>query len=525
MTRSGTAALERCGEWVGAAITLPSYVTGEGAPFRPTAMMWVEVETGWVLGTELVRPDEVLARAAGLFHLATREPAMGRSRIPSRLRVADPTFAAALRGSIRDVEIVVAPTPEIDEVVASMREHFAGKRRDDEDRDEELTHIGPDMSAEDVGAMFAAAATLYRSAPWNALPSDMFVRLECAGLGPDPGAICVVGQMGESYGFSLFRTVADAEVFTAAVEANQPGEQLRLPQHVMFNFDNRREVPTWAVEEIAKYRWEVAGPDAYPRAVMIDPDMVARGLTRDETRTVTEIMIAVAELVTAKRQELIRLEEVMEDGDVDSVRQVVHRAEVKTAWGETAIGMVAPLWVYRTRPEADDLLDAFERSPGGKQYAADAEMLCEHVETTFDVPFEAMTPDEMRALLLDVLPRQLSVEATECSEIVEALRALLAFCATRLSSAHSAACLSILTPALATKFERAMRDENKFGPAKTIIMAGIRAGFDLSSEEGVEAYLQQVVKRGPPTTKKKKAPAKKKSTPKAAKTKPARKRR
>src|SRR4051812_2888103 len=114
----------RTGEWIGALVALPSYVTGEGEPYRPTAVMWLEPDSGVVVDTELVRPEQALARAAGLFLHATREPMAGPPRVPNRLRVSDPALAAALRGSIGDVELVVAATPEVDDVVASLRAHL-----------------------------------------------------------------------------------------------------------------------------------------------------------------------------------------------------------------------------------------------------------------------------------------------------------------------------------------------------------------------------------------------------------------
>src|SRR5437762_3109959 len=105
------ATTDRPDEWIGALVTFPSYVTGEGEPYRPTAVMWLEPESGLIVDSELVRPEQALSRAAGLFHLATREPKAGAPRVPQRLRVSDEVLASALRGSLGDVELVVAPTP------------------------------------------------------------------------------------------------------------------------------------------------------------------------------------------------------------------------------------------------------------------------------------------------------------------------------------------------------------------------------------------------------------------------------
>src|ERR1043165_474582 len=129
-------------EWIGALVSLASYVTDDDRPYRPTAVMWLETESGLVVDSELVRPEQALARAAGLFQLATREPKAGEPRVPRRLRVSDEALANALRGSVGDVELVVAPTPEMDEVEASMNEFMrrraqGGLDDDDDDMDDE----------------------------------------------------------------------------------------------------------------------------------------------------------------------------------------------------------------------------------------------------------------------------------------------------------------------------------------------------------------------------------------------------
>jgi hypothetical protein len=107
----------RANDWVGGIVTLPSFVSGEGEPYRPAALVLVEPDSGLIVGTVLARPDEVLERAPAMFLEVTGAPLAGAPRRPSRLRVAAPDLFAALRDRVRDVEVVLAPTPELDPVV------------------------------------------------------------------------------------------------------------------------------------------------------------------------------------------------------------------------------------------------------------------------------------------------------------------------------------------------------------------------------------------------------------------------
>src|SRR5437870_3257587 len=182
----------RCDEWIGAVITLPSYVSGDGPPYRPSALIWLEPESGLIVGMEVLKQDEAFGRAAELFRRASDSPMAGEPRKPRRLRVATPELAHALR-DMGDVDLVIAPTPEIDEMSSALFERMAASDRED---DSELTYIGPDMTESDVAQFFRASAALYRATPWDAVPPDGFLSVTCSQLGIEAGALCVVGQAG-----------------------------------------------------------------------------------------------------------------------------------------------------------------------------------------------------------------------------------------------------------------------------------------------------------------------------------------
>jgi hypothetical protein len=238
--------------------------------------MWVDAASYFILDTQLVHPNEAMSQAAQLFERATRDPRNGPPHTPKRLRVSDEALATALRGSIDDVELVLAPTPEIDQIVEDMRAHLARGSKD-------LSFIGSEMSSQDVGAMFSAAARLYRAAPWKVLPPDACIGVSCNVLGIRDGAMCVVGQMGQSHGFSLFASIESTLAFFDVVDASERGERgLKVPAHIMFAYDSRDEVPVELVREVASHHWELAGHDAYPSPRVLDDELVARGVTRVE---------------------------------------------------------------------------------------------------------------------------------------------------------------------------------------------------------------------------------------------------
>ena len=108
-------------EWVGGIVAMPAYVTGEGEPYRPETLFWIGAE-GAVLGHTVGKPGELVELACESLQSTIEQPMFGRPHAPDRVRVASPEFAEALRAGQSGVEVVCAPTPEIDAILAAMRE-------------------------------------------------------------------------------------------------------------------------------------------------------------------------------------------------------------------------------------------------------------------------------------------------------------------------------------------------------------------------------------------------------------------
>jgi hypothetical protein len=424
-------------EWVGGIVGLPSYVSGEGEPYRPAALLLVEPDSGLIVGTETARPDDVLARAPQMFMDAASAPLVGVPRAPARLRVAAPELYAALRDRVGTVDVVLAPTPELDPVVESLR--AAMRATDNRDDD---TNIGPDMTPDDVARMFRAAARLYRLQPWRLFPADGFASVACEPLGIVDGALCVVGQEGTSYGLMLFRTPADAVAFveeSAEMEAD-PGHQPSLPPHFLISYDGPELVSRPAVREVREHGWEVAGPRAYPTAIFVDTDLVTRGLTRAELAGTTAVMEAVAEFIE---------EEPELASAWDSGEPLDWCSEIATAVGSVEVQLAAPLWL----PEGEELarvqvLDRFADSPeASPELIGWAEMLIDYAASYCGDELWALTPAELDGLLFEIIPRKVSVEPEQAGAIVGAARAFLAFAARELGSRQARICLDRLPPA------------------------------------------------------------------------------
>ncbi|HKB48456.1 MAG TPA: hypothetical protein VKC57_12210, partial [Ktedonobacterales bacterium] len=100
-----------------------------------------------------------------------------------------------------------------------------------------------------------------------------------------------------------------------------------------------------------------------------------------------------------------------------------------------------------------------------------------------------MTPEDVRAVLFDLFPRKVSAEPGSAQEIVGELRAFWHFLGRAFALPNAAACARVLDSKAARTLEQAMANPANFGMAKALVMQGAARGFDMTTEEGLNAWM------------------------------------
>lgn len=282
-------------EWVGGIISVPAYVTGEGEPYRPATLVWMSA-AGAVVGSAVSKPEEILGMASASLREAIERPMWGPPHAPDRVRVASPELAAALREGHPGLDVVCAPTPEIDRVLAVMRDKMA------EDSEIQPSYLAPDIGPDAVAAFFRAAAGLFRARPWKTVPSDRSLfSMTIEELGLRDIAMSIIGHLGQSRGFILFSDIENFEAFLDAAEAMEQGDEPVLPPHFALSFERGAELAPALRKEIAAHRWEVAGPEAHPWLAAMDEDLVARPPTAGEVTMAEAVALALVRVLSEKK--------------------------------------------------------------------------------------------------------------------------------------------------------------------------------------------------------------------------------
>ncbi|MBI5481904.1 MAG: hypothetical protein HY906_23820 [Deltaproteobacteria bacterium] len=491
-------------EWVGGVAVMPGYVTGEGEPYRPEALLWLD-DNQLVLGVTTEKPGALLSRASDSLAETMAKPMVGKADAPSSVRVATKELAEALRAGHPNLEIVIAPTPEVDAVMAVMREHMG------DHPEEEQTYLGPDLTPKLMASFFRSAATLYRARPWAHIPANRSVfSLNIEQFGLREAALVVIGQMGESLGFILFANLDDYALYHEAASTLERDEDMKLPHHFALNFERGADLSPALRKEVSTHRWEVAGPEAYPWPVAVDPDLVARPPTAKE--------VAISEAVCLSLPQLLTQEKALDAAWKGEGPPVSSSVKVSTHAGDIEVSLRAPheqviehppfdlmadLFELGMQGEVDsearadleeELLHRFEDSPEAQSLAevGFAPLFMDYAADYFTATIATLDAHELREIVFSIVPRKVSIEAAAASGIIDELRAFYAFLKREFGLKQADACLRELGGDAVKKLATALSDKGNFGMAKSFFMAGAAAGFDMSNQKGIEAWMQQV---------------------------------
>ncbi len=102
----------------------------------------------------------------------------------------------------------------------------------------------------------------------------------------------------------------------------------------------------------------------------------------------------------------------------------------------------------------------------------------------------SMSPDDIRELLFEIFPQKVSADADEAPQAIRELRAFWQFLQREFHLENAAACLRALDDKAARQMKREMSNPANFGMAKSILMMGKARGFDMTSEEGMNEWIE-----------------------------------
>ncbi len=111
----------------------------------------------------------------------------------------------------------------------------------------------------------------------------------------------------------------------------------------------------------------------------------------------------------------------------------------------------------------------------------------------YGINYPGVTPPQMsladfNEVVFDLFPRKVSTEPESAPSIVAELRAFWHFLQRQYGLANAKPILASLTDAAARRLERELANPANYGMAKSFFMRGIQAGFDMTTQKGIEEF-------------------------------------
>ena len=142
------------------------------------------------------------------------------------------------------------------------------------------------------------------------------------------------------------------------------------------------------------------------------------------------------------------------------------------------------------------LMEQFAASPEGQAIKSRgtelgwARAMLHYAITYPGVTPPMMTPDDLEEVLYDLFPRKVITERGDGAEIIQELRAFWRFLQRVYQWPHARQMLARLTPQAARRLERELQEPANFGMAKSFVLMGQQARFDMESPEGMHAWVE-----------------------------------
>jgi hypothetical protein len=145
----------------------------------------------------------------------------------------------------------------------------------------------------------------------------------------------------------------------------------------------------------------------------------------------------------------------------------------------------------------EELLRQFLLSPEaqGLTDARGCSLVTRYAATFMGSTIATLRPKDLSEIVFDIIPRKVSVGPSAAGWIIGQTRALYRFLKREFALEQADACLAVLGDGAEADLEAALADEGPYDMAKSLVVAGQKAGFDMSTEEGLAAYLEVVNSR------------------------------
>jgi hypothetical protein len=473
------------------------FIVQKPAPYRPELRLMLDAGADRIIAMEPVEPGGSASDVAGW--------AAGKVRPGIRLRVEEHAVAEALRQRLGgEVEVLEAPTPEIDWALEALEEYGAGAGSGHEPQ-------WADGAAPEAKAGFYVAAMRFeRAAPWKKAGDGQVLVVDVPAMGWKGACISIIGQAEDTFGLLLFRSLADFLQFVRLGDKVAAGSRRTAGPGVplfSINFDRPRDLPGGKkLAKEARAHGFFTGPQGrVPYILKLSPDAVESSATTDDYRLATACLVAVDRFVE-------RHEELFAGKPLQPTEE---RSSVPTAGGDLEVVVSCPPsdlpWHWGEEEPADGLrrrdceevaaaFHAARLAEGARPEEADADRWAAQEMMEFKAAYGESycdwTPDDVTDFMMVHYPSHGTETGAELRALPSRIDAFLGWLAA--NGRGHAGPLEAARRRVAEcrdQFLEEASDPRRFGLAKTFGQAMSAANVDPDDRAAVNAFTMAFNRR------------------------------
>jgi hypothetical protein len=250
---------------------LAAFIGDRGTPRRPWTVLIGDRTNEFVIAQDLSVDEPAADWSVRVLRSAMGQPCVGPSRRPTTVRVATVSQRDLLADWLRSlgVRCVISENLEfLDRLFADVTRHLAG-----EGSLPGMLAV-PGVTPEIAAGVFDAAAEFYRATPWRIVPPDVPIQIETTSFQSGPWYAIVMGQSGMLQGLALYE---DWRVLRKMLDGRvSEKDSLRKTTSLAVYYGEAFDFPATDLNDLERLGWQVAGPEAYPTVLRINPGMNIR---------------------------------------------------------------------------------------------------------------------------------------------------------------------------------------------------------------------------------------------------------
>ncbi len=281
--------------WQADARRLGTWIEEKGAPYRPWGVLVANRTDDLILGQQVSDKKPPPRAFAEEVLRAIHSPLVGEPHRPGTIELLSAEYAEALEPLLGPAGVQCVVREELDQVdflFGELGKHLAGP-----DAMPALVQV-PGVDARQVGGFFAAAAEFYRRTPWRKVPGDTPIEVRCGKFESGPWYAFVMGQSGMTLGLALHEDRRILELLHDPAAKEE--EVFRSSSAISLTFGEAFEISPTDLDAAEKHGWPVAGPEAYPCAIRVNPGRAVRPPLAWELELLEGCLRAMPEFVARK---------------------------------------------------------------------------------------------------------------------------------------------------------------------------------------------------------------------------------